>query len=374
MANNSKIHQPLFHIAKRDNLQTKWKILIYAIAILVSLLVGGTICSLVSRGDPFSFFISLFDGCMGTERKIWLFLQELALLLAVSMALVPAFKMKFWNLGANGQILMGGLSAIACMYYMGGKVNDTVIILCSLVASILMGVIWAVLPAICKSLWNTNESLFTLMLNYIASGLVTYFISVWVQSGSGVLAPIPYGNLPDLVNPYLLIVLFGALITAFMFVYLKYTKHGYELSVVGDSQNTARYIGINVRKVIIRTMILSGAICGMVGLLLTSGMAHTITTATASNRGFTAIMTTWLGGCNPLFIIATCALVTFVTKGMGQVRQDFGLTNDSISNLVIGIVYFFIIACAFFIQYKIIFNKTKKVKANDEKTPLKEEK
>ncbi len=357
----SNVREPLFHVAKRENLKVYWKILIYAVAIIGSLFLGGIICSLVSRGDPFSFFESLYIGCFGTERKTWLFLQQVALLLGVSMALVPAFKMKFWNLGANGQILMGGLAAIACMKYMGeAGANDTVIILCSTIASILAGAIWAVIPAICKAIWNTNESLFTLMLNYVASGLVTYFIAVWVKSGSGVLQPIPYGNIPQIYNQYLLIILFGVIVTAFMFIYLKFSKHGYELSVVGDSQNTAKYIGINVKKVIIRTLVLSGAICGLVGLLLTAGMNPTIGTNTANNMGFTAIMTTWLGNCNPLFIVATCALVSFITNGMKQVRMDFGLTSDSISNLIIGLVYFFIIACAFFIQYKIMFNKKKK--------------
>ena len=357
----SNIREPLFHVAKRDNLETKWKIIIYAVAIISSLFIGGIICSLVSRGDPFSFFVSLFEGCFGTERKFWLFLQELALILSVSMALVPAFKMKFWNLGANGQILIGGLAAIACMHYMGGKVDDGVIILCAIVASTLAGAIWAVIPAICKAFWNTNESLLTLMLNYIASGLVNYFIALWVTTGSGVLGKVEHGTLPQIANnPSILVIIFGVVITAFMFIYLKYSKHGYELSVVGDSQNTAKYIGINVKKVIIRTLVLSGAICGLVGLLLTSGLSHTISAQTAANRGFTAIMTTWLANCNPLMIIATSALVALITKGMGQVRMDFGMTNDSISNLVIGLVYFFIIACAFFIEYKIMFNKKSK--------------
>ena len=355
--------EPLFHVVKRDGLKTKFVVMIYAIAIVASLLLGGIITSLASKGDPFSFFLSLVDGCFGTERKIWVFLQQMALLISVSMALVPAFKMKFWNLGGNGQILIGGLAAIACMFYMGGKVEDGVIILVAVIASALAGAIWAVIPALCKAFFNTNESLLTLMLNYIASGLVTFFLAVWVKSGSGVLEPIKYGNLPNLYNPYLLIVLFGVIITVIMFVYLRFSKQGYELSVVGDSPNTARYIGINVKMVVIRTMILSGAICGLVGLLLTSGMSHTIGVKTAQNMGFTAIMTTWLGNCNPLMILATCGLVTFVTKGMEQVRMDFGLTNDSIANLIIGLVYFFIIACAFFIQYKVVFNvKSKKAK------------
>ncbi len=358
MANIVKTNkEPLLHIVKRDNISVFKKIAIYAIAIFLSLLLGGIICSLVStRGNVVKFFTSLYQGSFGTERLTWLFLQEFALLLAVSMALIVAFKMKFWNLGANGQILMGGLAAIACSYYLGGKIDETLLIFISALASIVAGAIWAVIPAICKAFWNTNESLFTLMLNYIAAGLVNLFIAIWVKGGSGILNPLPHGKLPEFVNKYFLIILFGIIITIIITIYVKYSKHGYELSVVGDSQNTAKYIGINVKKVIIRTLILSGAICGLVGLLLTSGISNNISEDTASNRGFTAIMTTWLANCNPLFAIATCGLVVFVTKGMQKVRPNFGMLDDTISNLVIGIVYFFIIACAFFIQYKIVFN------------------
>ena len=333
------------------------KISIYAVAIIFSLLLGAILCSVVSpRGNVAKFFSSLFDGCFGTERLRWLFLQEFALLLSVSMALIVSFKMKFWNLGANGQILMGGLAAVACSYYLGGKVDGTLLIVISVIASILAGAVWAVIPAICKALWNTNESLFTLMLNYIAAGLVNLFIAIWVKGGSGILNPLAHGHLPEIGNKYLLIILFGVIITVIITIYLKYSKHGYELSVVGDSQNTARYIGIDVKKVIVRTLCLSGAICGLVGLLLTMGTSYSISSETAANRGFTAIMTTWLANCNPLAAIATCGLVVFVSKGMQKVRPAFGMLDDTISNLVIGIVYFFIIACAFFIQYKIVFN------------------
>lgn len=358
MANNAKtVKEPFLHIVKRDTTSVVKKISIYAIAIISSLLIGAIICSLVSpRGNVFKFFTALFNGCFGTERLSWLFLQEFALLLAVSMALIVSFKMKFWNLGANGQILMGGLAAIACSYYLGGKVSEPLLIVISIIASILAGAIWAFIPAICKALWNTNESLFTLMLNYIAAGLVNLFIAIWVKGGSGILNPLPHGHLPEVGNKYLLIILFGVIITTIITIYLKYSKHGYELSVVGDSQNTARYIGINVKKVVVRTLCLSGAICGLVGLLLTMGTSYSISSETAANRGFTAIMTTWLANCNPLFAIATCGLVVFVSKGMQKVRPVFGMLDDTISNLVIGIVYFFIIACTFFTQYRIVFN------------------
>ena len=352
------VREPFMHIVKRENLTLTKKISIYAIAILASLLIGGIICSLVStRGTVGKFFSSLFEGCFSTTRKTKIFFKDFAILLAVSMSLIISFKMKFWNLGGNGQILMGGLAAIVCDFYLGGKVPETLLIVLVVLSSMVAGALWAAIPAICKVFWNTNETLFTLMLNYIASGLVSFFIALWSKNGSGICPNITFGKLPVLFGEKLLLaILFGAVVTTIITIYLKFSKQGYELSVVGDSPNTAKYIGINV----IRTLVISGAICGLVGLILTSGLGNDynkISSETASNLGFTAIMTTWLANCNPLFAILTCLLNTFVTKGVVDgVRQNFGMNNDSISNLVIGIVYFFIIACAFFTQYKIVFN------------------
>ena len=162
-----------------------------------------------------------------------------------------------------------------------------------------------------------------------------------------------------------------------MFAYLKYSKQGYEISVVGESNNTAKYVGINVRRVIIRTMIISGAIAGLVGVFIAGAIDHTVSTTSASNMGFTAIMTAWLAAFNPLIMIASCTLIIFVSKGMTQVRKDFKFTNDAISNIVIAIIYFAVIAVSFFMTYKIVFREgafdkikrlfTKKAKTNDEK-------
>ncbi len=369
--------EPLFHIVKRDNISIKKKAIFYASTILIGLFVGGIICSLFSTKNAFEFFGSLFSGALGTPRRIWLLLQDTALLLGVSLALAPAFKMKFWNLGANGQILMGCLAYVAVMFYLGGKLPDGVVMLLGLIFAVVMGAVWALIPAIFKAVFNTNESLFTLMMNYIASGLVATFITIWVKTGSGVLVPIEKGTIPELGNPYLLIVIVFFLLAGGMYAYLKYSKHGYEISVVGESNNTAKYIGINVRKVIIRTMIISGAIAGLVGAFIGGAIDHTVSTASASNMGFTAIMTAWLATFNPLIMIASCLFITFVSKGMTQVRKDFKFTNDAIANIVIGIVYFAVIAVTFFMSYKIVFREgafdgikklfTKKTKTADEK-------
>ena len=361
---------PLIRLVKRDALPV-WKvIIIYAIAILSSLLLSSVICSLFSPSNkapmdffanknPLEFFSSLFDGAVGSSKRIWWLLQDTALLLGVSVALVPAFKMKFWNLGGNGQILVGCLSAVACMFYLGGKIPDALLIIIMIVVSAVSGAIWGVIPAIFKAHFGTNESLFTLMLNYIAAGLVSMFITIWVKGGSGVLEPLSHGNFPSLFgNAQLLTVVVFFVLAVLMFIYLKYTKHGYEISVVGDSPNTAKYIGIDVKRVIIRTMLISGALAGIVGLFLAGAMDHTVSTDSASNRGFTAIMATWLASFNPLIMMGTCFFIVFVSRGMVEVRGAFGFTNDSVANIVVGLVYFCVIACSFFINYRVVFRKS----------------
>ena len=366
--------EPLVRLVKRDSLSKKKIVLIYAVAIFASLVLSALICSMFSSENPLSFFSALFNGAFGSiqkisTRRIWLLLQDTALLLGVAVALVPAFKMKFWNLGGNGQILVGALAAIACMFYLGGKIPDALLIFIMTVASVAAGAVWGVLPAIFKAYFDTNESLFTLMLNYIATGLVSMFITIWVKSGSGVLTPLKHGNFPEVFgSKYLLTILVFFVLAILMYIYLKYTKHGYEIAVVGDSPNTAKYIGINVKRVIIRTMIISGALAGLVGLFLAGGINHTVSTASANNMGFTAIMATWLAAFNPLIMIGTCFFIVFISKGMIQVRADFGFTNDSIANIVIGVVYFCVIACSFFITYRVVFRKSGTKASENDKT------
>ena len=180
---------------------------------------------------------------------------------------------------------------------------------------------------------------------------------LWVPSGSNVMGIINQGSkagwLPEIFGQkYLLNIIIVALLTAVMFVYLKYSKHGYEISVVGESENTARYIGINVKKVILRTMALSGAVCGLAGFLLVSGTNHTITTTTAGGMGFTAIMVSWLGKFNAGIMVITSFIIVFLQRGAGEIATKFNL-NQSVADILTGIILFFIIGCEFFVNYKI---------------------
>ena len=156
-----------------------------------------------------------------------------------------------------------------------------------------------------------------------------------------------------------LAILLVAILTGVMYIYLNYSKHGYEIAVVGESQRTASYAGIKVERVIVRTMILSGAICGLIGLLLTAGTDHTLTTTIVGGRGFTAVMVSWMAKFNPIMMIFTSLLIVVLSRGASEISSVFGL-NHSFADILTGIILFFIIGSEFFISYKVSLRKSKK--------------
>lgn len=350
------------HISKRTELPWYKAWAIRGIAILLALVVCAVVTMLMTGENPISIYITIFEGAFGTARRTWITAQDLAILLGISLAVTPAFKMRFWNIGAEGQVLIGGLATAACMICLADKLSNGMVILCMIAASILAGAVWGFLPAFFKAKWNTNETLFTLMMNYIATQLAAYYIIVWeVPKGSGKIGIInqstEIGWLPQISNQYLLSIVVVAILTVFMYIYLNNSKHGYEIAVVGESQRTASYAGIKVERVIIRTMVLSGAICGLMGLLLVGGVNHTLTTTVVDGRGFTAVMVSWMAKFNPLTMIFTSLLLVFLSRGASEISSTFGL-NHSFADILTGIIIFFIIGSEFFITYKINLRKS----------------
>ncbi len=353
----NKTRSPLFHIVKREPLPWYGALGVRAGAIILALLLSAIVITMLTKTNPIEIYKAMFEGAFGSSNRIWNLLQQLSMLLCVSLAVTPAFKMKFWNIGAEGQVLVGGLATVAVMMFFGDKMSLPVLLITMIGASILAGIVWTLLPAVSKALWNTNETLFTLMMNYVAIQLIAYFLKKFVKSGSGVLTPMPQYGLPIIGDkPYLLNIIIVAVLTIMVYIYLKYSKQGYEISVVGESENTAKYIGINVKKVVIRTLVISGALCGIAGLLLVGGTDHTISTTTAGGRGFTAIMVSWLAKFNPIVMVLTSFLIVFLERGAEQVSSQFRISS-AISDIVTGIILFFIIGCEFFLQYKIVFSK-----------------
>lgn len=354
----------MIHISKRVSMP-KWQgWLIRLAAVGIALLVNAALIYALTKLNPIRVYITMFQGAFGTQRRIWNTLADTAMLLCIGVGLAPAFKMKFWNIGAEGQILVGGLASAACMIYFK-SIPSGILLLIMFILSGLAGGIWGAIPAVSKVKLNTNETLFTLMMNYIAIQLTSYFVALWEN---------PKGsNCVNIINPdtnigwfpavfgrqYLLNVVIVMIMVILMYLYLKRTKHGYEIAVVGASKSTARYAAIDVNKVTIRTVSLSGAICGIAGFIAVAGQSHTISTNTAGGKGFIAIIVAWLSKFNTFVMILVSLLLVFLDKGAREIASKFNI-NDHMSKMIMGIILFFILGSEFFINYKINSVKSEK--------------
>ena len=368
MTNDSGAKEPFIRIAKKDDVSFVWAIIVRVIAVAAALIVCAALIIAITGLNPIEVYKAMFAGALGTSRRMWITFRDSAILLCAAVAITPAFRMRFWNIGAEGQILVGGAATAAVMIYCGNNMPAWQLFLLMIICSAAAGLIWGFLPAFFKAFWNTNETLFTLMMNYVAIQLVSFLTIKWESvKGSGNIGLINQGTsagwiptsfLSDVFGKfnYSIVVASVLVITLFVFIYMKFSKHGYEIAVVGENENTARYTGINVKKVLIRTMAMSGAIAGFTGFLLVSGSSHTLSVGTAGGAGFTAIMVSWLAKFNPLAMIFISFFLTFLSKGSIQIASQFHL-NESASEIITGIILFFIIGCEFFLNYRIIFNR-----------------
>ncbi|MBR1532855.1 MAG: ABC transporter permease, partial [Ruminococcus sp.] len=253
-AKESGAHEKLFHIVKRTDLPTWKSWLIRIISVVAALIICAVIIVLLTGDNPLQIYATMIKGAVGSPRRVWGLLQGVAMLLCVSLAVTPAFKMRFWNIGAEGQVLMGGLGATAIMLQLGHSLPTPIVLLLVIVTSIICGAVWGVIPAVFKAYWNTNETLFTLMMNYIAVQIVSYFTYIWSSNkGNNVINTINVDNhagwleLPQSIDKYgyLLNIIIVAALTVLLYFYLNRSKQGYEIAVVGESMNTAKYAGIN---------------------------------------------------------------------------------------------------------------------------------
>ena len=351
--NDKKI--PLIHLARRKDMSKGAAWAIRGGALLFAFLLGGLIFVMMGN-NPIEAYGYIISGSLGKATSLRQTIKIAVPLLGTALALAPCFKMKFWNIGAEGQITMGAIAATFFALNFADKMPSPLLLIVMGLAGAVFGAIWAFIPAVFNAKWSTNETLFTLMMNYIAIGIVK-----WLQGGPWEGKP---GSqiIPNFKQSAVLPKVFGIHIgwimvlalTVFMFIYMKYSKHGYEISVVGESRNTAKYAGMNVAWITIRTMLLSGAICGLVGYMIVSGANQTLYANAAGGVGFTAITVAWLAQLNPFAMIAISFLLAVLSKGASELQTRLAIPA-SISDIITGIVLFCMLACEFFIQYKILF-------------------
>ena len=356
--------EPFLQVSKRRN-KARWqeRLLIRFIALILALIVCGAVIVALVKMNPVDVYKAIWDGAMGSERRLWQTIRDTMVLLCISIGLAPAFKMKFWNIGAEGQILIGGACSAAVMIYAGDKMPAGLLLIVMFLASALGGMIWGMIPAVFKANWNTNETLFTLMMNYVATSIVACMTNILRGKASSLgklNMSTQVGWFPQFMGQrYNINILIVMILMFVMFFYLKYSKQGYEITVVGESENTARYAGINVKWVTIRTMIISGAICVLVGFLIVAGRDQTISTTSAGGNGFTAIIVAWLAKFNTFYMALISFLLIFLSKGAAEIASAYSL-NDYAASIIEGVILFFILGSEFFINYKMIFRGSKK--------------
>ncbi len=359
--------EPLIRMTKRGSISTAQKVFVYVVSFLSALLVGAFMLLAIGK-NPLLAYRDMVVGSFGSSIYLGETIRLAIPLLIAGVAVGFAFKMKFWNIGAEGQILAGG---IFCSYLVIHSINNgnywgkVPLHLVMIILAMAGGALFGFLPAYFKTKWGTNETLFTLMLNYIAIQYVIYLQSLrsWQHPQSTFPKILDFAGPTD--NRIMLPRLFGVhigwvfalaiAITAYF--YLTKTKHGYEIAVVGDSLNTARYAGMNTRWIQIRTLLISGAICGFAGYLQVAGANHTLTETTAGGIGFTAITVAWLSKLNPFIMIPISVFIAMLQKGSLFIQMTMGIPASA-AELLTGLILFFMLGSEFFIQYRLVFRGT----------------
>ena len=350
-----EVKTPLIRLAKRDAMPA-WQVWCIRGSSFIAAILLGALIFLVLGNNPISAYGTILSGSLGKSTAIRQTVKIAIPLLGTALAIAPCFKMRFWNIGAEGQITAGAVAASYFALFWADRLPGPALILVMAAAGAVAGGIWALVPAFFKAKWGTNETLFTLMMNYIIIGVVR-----WLQGGPWEGRPgsqiIPQFD-SKAVLPKVLGVHCGWIIvlvlTVVMFIYMKYTKQGYEIAVIGESENTARYAGMNVGAIIMRTMFLSGAISGLVGFIVASGANNTLYDGVAAGVGFTAITVAWLAQLNPFAMIGISALLAVLEKGADTLQTRMNVPA-SISDIITGIFLFCMLGCEFFINYRLVW-------------------
>lgn len=346
----------MLKIVRREDIDKRFAIAVRAAAIIGAMIFAGIFIALLGY-PPIKVFSEMFFGAVGTQMRLQETVNKAVPLIIASLGILVAFKMKFWNIGGEGQIMMGALGAGYIALNYAEVLPRPVLLLTMAVVSILMGGIWALIPAIFKVKMGTNETIFTLMLNYIAIKIVQFLqFGPWKDPAATGFPKIPTFSqnalLPSVFGLHIgwIIALF---LTMLMYVFIRYTKKGYEIEVVGESINTAKYAGMNVNAIILYAITLSGGLLGLVGMIQASAMEKTISYTLSGGYGFTAIITTWLSGLKAQYILITSIAFAILLQGGSFVQVSMQIPQ-AVAGMIQGIILFFVLGSEFFIKYKLV--------------------
>ncbi len=361
-----------FHIVKRENCPLWKKLLLYVGAVVLALGLGAVLLLIIGV-NPVDYYTRMFTiGTLGNKiayKNVINYLKEFVPLVLTALALSLAFKMRFWNIGGEGQFIMGAIAAAAVAFKLGPLLPEPLTLVAMCLAAMLAAGLYGVGVAALKVRFGTNETLLTLMLNYIAL-YVLMFIgetkadwNFFLQEKSArpvfekfsdlaAFPTIPLGEKFELN----VCVIFAFIVGALVFVYLKYTKHGYEISVVGDSAGTAHYAGMKVSRIVLRTVFLSACLIGLAAAFKV-GTAGVLSTAITDDVGWTGIIVAWLSQMNTVVIFLVSALISMLHYGSDVAAATFSQVDSSFANMLQGAILFLVLAADFCTRFRVVSAK-----------------
>ena len=371
-----------FHIVKRDNCPLWKRAVLYLAAVLVALVIGAIVLFAIGV-NAFEYYTQMFTlGTIGNPiayKTIMNYLKELVPLALTSVALSLAFKMKFWNIGGEGQFIMGSITATFIALKLGPVLPEFLTLILMCVGAMAVAGLYGLIAAALKVKFGTNETLMTLMLNYIALYVLYYIAETkapWnfflkESSARPVFQIFGYPNedfpykvaFPEIpIGPKFklnICVILMALVGVLIYFYIKRTKQGYEISVVGDSIGSARYAGMKVNRIILRTVFLSAALIGLAAAFKI-GSAGGLSSAITDDVGWTGIIVAWLSQLNTGVIFGVSALISILQYGSTVAAATFSRVDSSFANMLQGVILFLVLAADFCIRFRIVRVKKEK--------------
>ena len=344
----------MLRFVKRDEISKGKSISIRVLAVVLALLVS-SIFIIFMKKNPVEVYLSMFKGAFGSPYAIRETIKIAIPLCIAALGVAVAFKMQFWNIGAEGQIMMGAFAA-SLLALKFSTLPRPLLLFLMVIAGIIGGSLWALVPAIFKSKWGTNETIVTLMMNYIAIKWVTYlqYGPLKDPSAKGFAKIANFTNnalLPEVFKVHIGWI-FALILVAFIYIFMNYTKKGYEIAVLGESEKTALYSGVNIKKTIIISILLSGGLCGLVGMIQASGVSGTLAYNVSGGVGFTAIIVAWLSSLSAPIILIVSILFAGLEQGGSFIQSSFGIP-DSVALIIQAVILFFVLGSEFFIKFKI---------------------
>jgi len=346
----------MIRIAKRSAMPMWQSALVRIASIVASLLVLAFFVAFMGH-DPMQVYWEMIKGSFGTVYRVQETIKVAIPLTITALGMLLAFRMQFWNIGGDGQMIVGAIfgSFVALKF---PTLPMPLMLLAMTAAGLLGGGLWALVPAAFKTKFDTNETLFTLMMNYVALKWVTYLqYGPWKDPNA-----LGFPKIPNFVDaavfPSFLGVHIGWVIALFLVVvfgiFLNHSKLGYEIAVIGNSVRTAKYAGMNVSKVTLLTLFCSGAACGLAGILQASAVSGTLSFDVSGGYGYTAIIIAWLSNTNPYIVPLTAMLFAVLIQGSIQIQTALSIPQSA-AQILQAMILIFALGSEFFIQYEIYF-------------------